>query len=172
MTNGQYTIAIDNKAVSKDTIQKIKATDFAIYSILETFINGSNPSENKYQIRLITNKYYSTRKSGPERLYWENFSPKVSNNNNVQQATEEEVKWMKAFSIKYNPFALSTPTTTNEITQEERKKAAQIFDKMSIEQRQESNVVFEDPRPANDINKEKGWSKYISLKVNVRKRYY
>ena len=122
MTNGQYTIAIDNKAVSKDTIQKIKATDFAIYSILETFINGSNPSENKYQISLITNKYYSTRKSSPERLYWENYTAKVSTNNSTHQATQDEVDWMEKFSKKYNLFSPTTSTTINGITEAEQKK--------------------------------------------------
>ena len=172
LINKQYTISIDHKPVSKESIQEIKATDFALYQIFETFINSSNSNENKYDVRLITNEFYSTRKNNDKRLYWENFLPKVSNNSNVQQAPEEEVKWMESFSKKYNPFAPSTATTTNGITEDEHLKAEQIFDKMSAEQKEQCNVVFSDPRAATDLNKEKGRSKYVSMKVNVRKRYY
>ncbi len=172
LTNEHFRIAIDNKTVNKETIQNIKATDFAVYGVLETFINGLNPSENKYNVQLITNEFYYRNKGNKIHLYWNNFSPKISDNKLANEATLEEVKWMEAFSRKYNPHTPSTPTTKNGITQEERKKAEQIFDKMSAEQKLESNVVFEDPRPVADLNKENGLSKYISMKVGVRKRYY
>lgn len=135
--NDNYTFRVDNKDIQKSEIKD--ASEYIGYLKMSTFIKSDDPSKNIATINFTTKeRLQSVAKE--QQFYWVNINALNTENNKV---TKNELNEILTLALKYDPFA-----DDDNFDETDRKKAMEIFFKLTDKQKEKSPISFKKVLPA------------------------
>lgn len=169
-TSDKFSFRIDYKEVNKEEVFKNNnPATFNSYHISNIHKDFIKPSNNTYEVSLITNEYYK-KEYAPELFEKIVYNiNKLETSTGLNEATEAELLEVMTYYKNYNPK--NNQYSWSNIKMKE--KIFEIYNKMSKEQKANSPVTFSSPyayciSPSEEILR--NWSKdtiYANYKFSI-----